>query len=184
MENKARCHSRDGDSARGKPRVLRVDARAARYCRERGGGEERRVIGIDIDIRAHNRKEIENHPLYSRIVLLEGSSTDKEIAEKVHERTQGKTTMVCLDSHHTHEHVLSELRLYAPLVSVGSYAVVFDTGVEFAPKPANRPWGPGNNPYTAVQAFLNETDGFEADRTIDAKLQISAAPGGYLRRVR
>ncbi|GHS90445.1 hypothetical protein AGMMS49957_16470 [Synergistales bacterium] len=142
------------------------------------------MIGIDIDIRAHNRKEIENHPLYSRIVLLEGSSTDKEIAEKVHERTQGKTTMVCLDSHHTHEHVLSELRLYAPLVSVGSYAVVFDTGVEFAPKPANRPWGPGNNPYTAVQAFLNETDGFEADRTIDAKLQISAAPGGYLRRVR
>ena len=142
------------------------------------------VIGIDIDIRPHNRKEIESHPMYSHIVMVEGSSVDNNVFQSVRERASGKKVLVCLDSLHTHEHVLQELRLYSSLVSFGSYVVVFDTTIEYFPQPGNRPWGPGNNPHTAIQTFLAETDAFEADSAIDAKLQISAAPGGYLKKIR
>jgi cephalosporin hydroxylase len=122
--------------------------------------------------------------MISNVIMLEGSSVDTDIYEEVRRRVQGKKVMVCLDSLHTHEHVLRELRLYAPLVNVGSYIVVFDTTIEYFPQPNNRPWGPGNNPHTAIEAYLAETDLFEVDKAIDAQLQISAAPGGYLKRTK
>jgi cephalosporin hydroxylase len=92
--------------------------------------------------------------------------------------------LVCLDSNHTHEHVLEELKAYAPLVSKGSYCVVFDTIVEDLPKEMfpDRPWGPGNNPKTAVFEFMKTHPEFEIDKTIDYKLLISVAPDGFLKR--
>jgi cephalosporin hydroxylase len=148
---------------------------------------KRKVIGVDIDIRAHNRTAIEEHPLSSRIKLIQGSSIDPEIvAEVAAAAAHAKTVLVCLDSNHTHEHVLAELRHYASMVSVGSYCVVFDTVIENMPKEMypNRPWGPGNNAMTAVDAYLAENACFEIDTEMDAKLQISVAPRGYLKRVR
>jgi len=149
-------------------------------------GGKGHVVGIDIDIRKHNRVEIEKHRMFKRITMIEGSSTDEKIAEEVHQMARGKRVLVCLDSNHTHEHVLRELELYAPLVSVGSYCVVFDTIIENMPKGtyADRPWDVGNNPKTAVQAYLNEHDEFMVDVEIENKLLITVAPGGYLRRVR
>jgi cephalosporin hydroxylase len=148
-----------------------------------GGG---RVVGIDIDIRRHNRVEIERHPMFRRITMIEGSSTDEKITEKVRQMAGGKRVLVCLDSNHTHEHVLRELELYAPLVSVGSYCVVFDTIIEDVPKGtySDRPWDVGNNPKTAVQAYLKEHNEFVVDEEIENKLLITVAPGGYLRRVK
>jgi cephalosporin hydroxylase len=149
-----------------------------------GGG---RVLGIDIDIRAHNRLEIERHPMARRIDLLEGSSIAPEVVREVQARAEGHgPVLVVLDSNHTHDHVLQELRAYAPLVSVGSYVVVFDTAIEDLPadRIKDRPWGPGNSPKTAVASFLAEDSRFEVDDAIDAKLLISVAPGGYLKRVR
>jgi len=148
-----------------------------------GGG---RVVGIDIDIRRHNRVEIERHPMFRRITMIEGSSTDEKITEKVRQMAGGKRVLVCLDSNHTHEHVLRELELYAPLVSVGSYCVVFDTIIEDMPKGtySDRPWDVGNNPKTAVQAYLKEHNEFVVDEEIENKLLITVAPGGYLRRVK
>lgn len=146
------------------------------------------VIGIDIDIRKHNRDLIEQHPMMRRIQLIEGSSTGDEIVEQVREiASTKKRIMVCLDSNHTHDHVLEELKLYAPLVSVGSYCVVFDTGVEDMPADYNwgiRPWGKGNNPKTAVWEYLKTHDEFEIDKGIDNKLLISVASDGYLKRVK
>ena len=149
-------------------------------------GGKGHVVGIDIDIRKHNRVEIEKHRMFKRITMIEGSSTDEKIAEEVHQMARGKRVLVCLDSNHTHEHVLRELELYAPLVSVGSYCVVFDTIIENMPKGtyADRPWDVGNNPKTAVQAYLNEHDESMVDVEIENKLLITVAPGGYLRRVR
>jgi cephalosporin hydroxylase len=149
-----------------------------------GKGE---VLGIDIDIRQHNREEIERHPMFKRIKMIEGSAVSPEVAARVTEvASKHKTVMVCLDSNHTHEHVLQELELYSPLVSVGSYLVVFDTVVEFLPDGAlpKRPWGKGDNPWSATQAFLKTHPGFEIDRSIDNKLLIGVAPEGYLKRVR
>lgn len=148
-----------------------------------GKGE---IVGIDIDIRAHNRAEIEAHPMFHRITLLEGSSLSGEIVAQVKKMAEGKKTiMVSLDSNHTHDHVLEELRLYAPFTSVGSYCVVFDTIVEDMP-PAmyDRPWDVGNNPKTAVFEYLKEDDSFEIDKQMDHKLLISVAPDGYLKRVK
>jgi cephalosporin hydroxylase len=148
-----------------------------------GKGE---ILGIDIDIRAHNRAEIEKHPMFKRITMLQGSSISKEIAEKVTAFANGKkTVMVVLDSNHSHDHVLEELKLYAPLVTSGSYVVVFDTIVEHLPKGyfnEARPWGPGNNPKTSVRDFLKANKDFMVDENIDNKLLISVAPGGYLKR--
>jgi cephalosporin hydroxylase len=149
-----------------------------------GNGE---VVGIDIDIRSHNKKEIENHPMFKRIKMVSGSSIEMETLERVREMAKDKVKiLVCLDSNHTHEHVLKELELYAAFVSPGSYLVVFDTIVEFLPDDylPGRPWGKGNNPWTAVQEFLDKNSDFEIDHTIDNKLLISVAPNGYLKRIR
>jgi cephalosporin hydroxylase len=149
-----------------------------------GKGE---VLGIDIDIRAHNRKEIERHPMMKRIKMIQGSSISEDTAQQVRDYAKGKEKiLVCLDSNHTHEHVLEELRLYAPLVSKDSYMVVFDTIVEDLPEgyfAQKRPWGISNNPKTAVQEFLQSNPNFQVDTSIDNKLLISVAPGGYLKRI-
>lgn len=144
------------------------------------------VVGIDIDIRKHNRDLIESHPMMKRIQLIEGSSISEEIVQQVKEiAITKKKIMVCLDSNHTHDHVLSELQAYADLVSVGSYCVVFDTVVEDLNSDwTNRSWGVGNNPKTAVWEFLKENNDFEINSGIDSKLLISVAPSGYLKRVK
>ncbi len=146
----------------------------------------RKVLGIDIDIRPHNRAAIEAHPMYSRIQMIQGSSIAPEIAAEVKAVASGyKKIMVCLDSNHTHEHVYEELKAYAPLVTRGSYCVVFDTVVEDLPAELafERPWGPGNNPKTAVWKYLQEHTEFEIDMTIQDKLLITVAPDGYLKKV-
>ena len=148
---------------------------------------KRKVLGIDIDIRQHNREAIEAHPMASRIQMIQGSSIASDIIAQVIAVAQDyNRILVCLDSNHTHEHVLAELQAYAPLTSVGSYCVVFDTIVEDMPKDMfpDRPWGPGNNPKTAVREYLKSHPEFEIDKQIDHKLLISVAPDGYLRRVR
>jgi len=147
-------------------------------------GGERLVVGIDIDIRPHNRQAIEAHPMFKRIRMVEGSSVDQEVVSRVRELARdARTVLVTLDSNHTHEHVLDELKLYSPLVTAGSYLTVFDTVVEDMPKSMfpDRPWGPGNNPKTAVHEFLKTTDRFEIDRAIENKLLLTVAPEGYLR---
>lgn len=150
-----------------------------------GGPQDSVAIGVDIDIRAHNRAAIEAHPLARRIVMIEGSSTEPHVIAQVRNRAAGRRVLVALDSNHAHKHVLAELEAYASLTSVGSYCVVFDTIVDAMPAGAfpDRPWGPGDNPRTAVQEFLKTHREFEADGELDAKLLLSAAPGGYLKRV-
>jgi cephalosporin hydroxylase len=146
----------------------------------------RKVLGIDIDIRAHNRAAIEAHPMASRIQMIQGSSIDTNIVQQIkYIAAMHRTILVCLDSIHTHEHVLKELQAYAPLVTKGSYCVVFDTIVEDLPKEMfpDRPWGPGNNPKTAVWEFLKTHPEFETDKAMDNKLLISVAPSGFLKRV-
>lgn len=152
-----------------------------------GGPEDAQVLGIDIEIRPHNRKAIEAHPMFRRITMIEGSSTDKGTAEQVYDFAKSKKNiLVCLDSMHTHDHVLKELELYSPLVTKGSYIVVFDTIIEDMPPGSfpDRPWDKGNNPKTAVWEFLKTTDRFAIDKSIQYKLLITVAPDGYLRRVR
>ena len=147
---------------------------------------KRKVIGIDIDIRDHNRKEIENHFLYSYINLIEASSTDINTIKKVNSISQNyKSVMVCLDSNHTHDHVMAELEGYAELTSKGNYCIVFDTVIEElkGEQFENRPWSVGNNPLTAVNEYLRSDKRFARDESIDAKLQISVARNGYLKRV-
>lgn len=144
------------------------------------------VLGIDIDLRDHNRKAIESHPMAKRIRMLQGSSIDPAILEQVRVQCAGKRVLVVLDSNHTHQHVLAELEAYSPLVSVGSYCVVFDTIVEDLPAGLypERPWDVGNNPKTAVHEFLGRDERFVIDHDIEAKIQITVAPDGFLRRVR
>lgn len=145
----------------------------------------RRVLGLDIDVRAHNRLAIEGHPMANRIDMIEGSSIDPSIISQVQDIARGhECVLIFLDSNHTHEHVLAELKAYAPLVSPGSYCVVFDTIIEDMPVDMypNRPWGPGNNPKTAVWEYLKAHPEFEIDRQMNYKLLISAAPDGYLKR--
>jgi cephalosporin hydroxylase len=143
------------------------------------------VVGIDVDIRKHNRKRVIEHTLSHRIRLIESSSLDETTIAEVKLYTEGKNRiMVILDSNHTHQHVLNELNLYAPLVSDGCYLVVFDTVVEDMPKESfpDRPWGKGNNPKTAVLEFMSHNKDFQIDELLEQKLIISAAPSGYLRR--
>lgn len=151
-------------------------------------GGNRRVIGIDIDIRAHNRKEIEEHPMYKRIDLIEGSSVAPDIVAQVKKLAAPyKSVMVFLDSLHTHDHVARELELYAPMVTVGSYLVLPDTFIEYFPKgyySHNRPWDVGANPMTALREFLKKTEGFAIDQELSGKLMITEAFDGYLRRVK
>lgn len=148
---------------------------------------QRKVLAVDIDIRAHNRAAIEAHPMASRIQMIQGSSTATDVVEQVRNIASGyQRVLVCLDSNHTHEHVLAELEAYAPMVSVGSYCVVFDTVVEDLPGEMypDRPWGPGDNPKTAVWNYLNRHPEFEISREIQNKLLITVAPDGFLKRVR
>jgi cephalosporin hydroxylase len=145
----------------------------------------RKVLGIDIDIRAHNRAAIEAHPMASRIQMIEGSSIDPEVIEQVRSVTANYSrVLVCLDSNHTHDHVLAELEAYAPLTSVGSYCVAFDTIIEDMPADMfpDRPWGQGNNPKTAVWAYLETHPEIKIDIEIQNKLLITVAPDGYLKR--
>jgi cephalosporin hydroxylase len=162
------------------------------YCEAQESGEmldpqkpKRKVIGIDIDIRAHNRKALDEHPMRNRMELVEGSSIAPEIIEQVHELAKGyKRILVFLDSNHTHSHVLAEMEAYAPLVSSGSYCVVYDSVIEDLPESTmgDRPWGKGDNPKTALWKYLEGHDEFQIDEEIQDKLLITVAPDGYLKR--
>ena len=146
---------------------------------------KRRVLGIDIDIRAHNLEAIRAHPMARRIDMMQGSSIDEAMIADVHAYAKDyKRIMVCLDSNHTHDHVLAELKAYAPLVTPGLYCIVFDTLIEDMPAASivDRPWGPGNSPKSAVRAFLKDNPDFSSDVRIDHKLLISVAPEGFLKR--
>ena len=150
-------------------------------------GSDGQVVGVDIDIREHNRVEIEKHPMFKRISMIEGSSIDDKVVQQVYSFAKGKNkVLVVLDSNHKHEHVLKELQLYSPLVSKGSYLVVFDTIVEDLPEDLwnDRPWGKGNNPKTAVWEFLKTNNRFEIDKEIENKLLITVAPDGYLKCIK
>lgn len=151
-----------------------------------GGNPDARVLGIDIDIREHNKQAILEHPMSKRITMLQGSSVAPEIVAQVHAAAKDKQkVIVFLDSNHTHEHVLAELEAYAPLVSKDSYCVVFDTFVEDVPADVfdSRPWQPGNSPKTAVHQYLQTHPEFEIDKAMQHKLQITVAPDGFLKRV-
>jgi cephalosporin hydroxylase len=146
----------------------------------------RKVLGLDIDIRQHNREAVEAHAMSSRIQMIQGSSIAPEVIQQVHDIANNyQRILVCLDSNHTHDHVFAELQAYAPLTSVGSYCVVMDTLIEDMPKTmfSDRPWRPGNNPKTAVWEYLKTHPEFEIDKSIDHKLLISVAPNGYLKRI-
>jgi len=152
-------------------------------------GNNGEVVGIDIDIREHNKAAICEHPLHKRIVMIQGSSTDELVVDQVRHIVRSKDkrrVMVVLDSNHTRDHVLSELRLYSPLVSKGSYLVVMDTIIEDMPEDfsQDRPWGRGDNPKTAVAEFMRENERFEVDWVITNKLLITVAPGGYLKCIK
>jgi len=152
-----------------------------------GGPADARVLGVDIDIRAHNRAAIEAHPMFRRISMVQGSSIDPAVVAQVKAAAAGRQrVLVCLDSNHTHAHALAELEAYAPLTTPGSYCVVFDTIIEHLPPGTypDRPWGPGDNPKTAVREYLKTHPEFSIDSDIDHKLLISVAPGGYLKRMR
>jgi len=164
------------------------------YCEATDRGEildpqksRRQVIGIDIDIRSHNRVAIETHPMAHLIEMIEGSSVAPEVVEQVRTKAKGyKKILVFLDSNHTHDHVLAELKAYAPLTSMGSYCVVWDTGIEDLPENSctNRPWGKGNNPKTAVHEYLKSSDCFKLDKSINHKLLITASIDGFLRKIK
>jgi cephalosporin hydroxylase len=152
-------------------------------------GNDGKVIAVDIDIREHNRIEIEKHPMMKRITMLQGSSVDPAIVKQIADYAKGfKNVLVCLDSNHTHQHVLDELRLYAPLVSLNSYIILPDTLIEFFPKgyyTHNRPWDVGDNPYTAMETFLQENDNFVKDESVTDKLLITEAyGGGFLKKIK
>jgi cephalosporin hydroxylase len=145
---------------------------------------EGRVVSVDLDVREHNRRAVEEHPLGDRVDLVEGSSTASDTMDRVRALIpDGARVMVVLDSNHTHGHVLEELRLYGPLVTEGQFLVVADTVVEDLPPQTHRPreWGPGNNPDTALHEYLRETDRFEPDAWFNSKVLISSSRGGYLR---
>lgn len=148
---------------------------------------KRKVLGIDIDIRTHNRQEIEAHPMASRIQMIEGSSIDPSIVQQVYAiKDNYQRILICLDSNHTHDHVLAELKAYAPLTSLGSYCIVLDTAIEDCPADifSDRPWGVGNSPKTAVWEYLKAHPEFEIDKSIQHKLLITVAPDGYLKRIK
>ena len=163
------------------------------YCEAKESGKlldpnssQRKVIGVDIDIREHNRQALDSHPMRHMIELIEGSSIDKKIFEQVQKLSFGyNKVMVFLDSHHSHEHVLSELKLYSNFVTKNSYCIVFDTVIEDLPSilNANRPWGPGNSPKTAVKSFLEKDKNFQIDNTFEEKYIITVAPDGFLKRI-
>ncbi len=150
-------------------------------------GGNGKVLGIDIDIRHHNRLAIEKHAMAKRVTMIQGSSTSPEIADQVFAFAEDqRLVMVILDSNHSHDHVLRELQIYSSLVTKDSYLVVFDTTLEDVPTDfqTNRPWGKGNNPKTAVFKFLKTNNRFVIDKEIENKLLITTARDGYLRCVK
>lgn len=150
-------------------------------------GGKGQVIGIDIEIRKHNRIKIEKHPMFKRIIMIEGSSTDDKVIKQVKKIAKGKKrVLIYLDSNHTYEHVLKELELYSPFVTKGSYLIVFDTIIEEMSKSyfLNKPWSKGNNPKTAVVKFLQKNNNFVMNKNIPNKLLITVSPDGYLRRIK
>ena len=155
-----------------------------------GGPPAAQVVGVDVDIRRHNRTAIDDHPLSHRISMIEGSSTEPAVSSQIAELAATvDRVLVCLDSNHTHAHVLSELEIYSPMVSVGSYCIVFDTLIEELPSEylaaTGRPWKPGNSPGSAVSAFLDGSgaERFVVDDSVTNRLMVTSARGGYLRRV-
>lgn len=154
------------------------------YCGEIDKGD---VLGIDVDIREHNKQAILAHPLNKKITMYEGSSIDNQIIEKVKKFAKNKKRILLfLDSNHTHDHVLEELRAYAPLVSVGGYCVVCDTGIEDIKTDfsGERPWGQGNSPKSALVEYLKENDSFEIENYYDRKIMITCATDGFLKRIK
>ncbi len=150
-------------------------------------GGEGKAVGVDIEIRKHNREAIEAHPMFKRIQLIEGSSTDPATVAQVFAAAEGKKNiLVLLDSNHSYEHVMNEIKLYAPLVAQGSYLIVLDTLVESLTDEyvmKERPWGIGNSPLTAVKEFIKTNPNFIIDTSVDAKLGITVAESGYLKRI-
>ncbi|PHQ34236.1 cephalosporin hydroxylase family protein [Rhodopirellula bahusiensis] len=152
-----------------------------------GGSQDAKVVGVDIDIRDHNRQAIEDHPMSKRIEMIQGSSIAPEIVAQIAELASGKSrVLVFLDSNHTHDHVLAELKAYAPMTTVGSYCVVFDTIIEDLPEGMfpDRPWGKGDNAKTAVHQYIGDNDNFSIDKTYNDKLLITVAPDGFLKRTK
>ncbi|KLU02618.1 Cephalosporin hydroxylase [Rhodopirellula islandica] len=152
-----------------------------------GGSQDAKVVGVDIDIREHNRRAIEEHPMSKRIEMIQGSSVAPEIVAQVAELASEKErVLVFLDSNHTHDHVLAELKAYAPMTSVGSYCVVFDTIIEDLPEDMfpDRPWGKGDNAKTAVHEYIGDNDDFLIDKAYNDKLLITVAPDGFLKRTK
>lgn len=151
-------------------------------------GIEGEVVGVDVDIREHNRKEIESHPMMKRITMYEGDSVAPLMVERVRKHTEGKKcVLVILDSLHSHDHVYKELQAYADMVTIGSYCVLPDTFIEFFPKgyySGTRPWDVGDNPYTAMKQFMSETEHFEIDKSLTNKAMITETIDGYLKRTR
>jgi cephalosporin hydroxylase len=146
----------------------------------------RKVVGVDIDIRPHNRAALDNHPLRYKMQLIEGSSVDSQVVSQVHElASNAERVLVALDSNHTKDHVAAELDAYASLVNVGSYCIVFDTVVEFmSPEfTVGRDWGPGNSPKNAVDEFVKANSNFEIDDSFDSRLLVTVGRGGYLKRI-
>jgi len=146
-----------------------------------------KVLGVEIEPKDCNMKELESHPLQDRIKVIKGSSTDKHTVETVKDFIRDGKVFISLDSNHTESHVLQELRLYSPLVSIGSYIIIFDTAIqEFGhlDKNRDRPWGRGNNPATAVLAFMQDNNEFIVDQEVEQRALITAAPGGWLRRIK
>lgn len=147
------------------------------------------VIGVDIDIRAHNRDTIEKHPMSRRVTLIEGGSTSPDTLAAVRKLIpEGARVMVILDSDHSRDHVLDECRAYAPLVTEGCYMVVADTMIGHvdesdAPRKRSKLWFKGNEPLTALRMFLEEDSSFEVDEVLNGKLVISSSPGGYVRKI-
>jgi len=148
-------------------------------------GGHGRVVGVDVDVRDHTRKVLDEHPLAHRIIWLEGSSVDPSVVDEIRSHARAMApVVVILDSNHSAAHVKAELAAYSDLVTPGSYLIVLDTVVEFLPDDVlgGRPWGPGNSPWTAVREFLADSAPFDVDREVSDKLQVTAAPDGYLRR--
>ena len=150
-------------------------------------GVKGEVVAVDIDIREHNKKLIKKHPMYKRITMYEGSSLDPSIIKKIKQHKKNKKrVMVILDSLHTHEHVLKELKIYTPFVTLGSYCILPDTFIEFFPSgyySHNRPWDVGNNPYTAMKSFLRKNKKFTIDKQLSSKAMISETIDGYIKRI-
>lgn len=146
------------------------------------------VISIEKDPWDYNLEMIEKSPMRHRINVFKGSSVNETLFNKrVLPRVNGRSVFVVLDSNHTHDHVLAELKLYAPLVPRDSYIVVMDTAIEFyghLDKNQDRPWGKGNNPWTAVKAFMaGDNHGFIYDKEVEMQALLTAAPDGWLRRL-